>query len=529
MNDPMVHIKDRRGFPMVTQGKSPHGRRHGPIYESPPVLARGMLVLLFIVSMIAHSSAQNLINSGTINNTGTIRVKGEASGLPSAIDGIFEYFGASQNVPAVQYKNLVLSGSGTKSTETGDFGVTTDLSIASLVTLSIESSSTITLGGTLSEQGKLTGAIKKTVDLSGSTTSSDFGGIGATISWSGTEPGSTSVMRSSGTALTGNGNQSIKRYYDIVPTTNSGLNATLVFEYSDDELNSQNASTLELWRSIDGGVTWIRQGGAVDTAAKTITKDGITSFSLWTAADADHPLGTSAIVVNAKIFLQGPYSNGSMSTALNGGGYIPLDQPYNTSPWNYAGTESVTSVPAGVVDWMLVDLRSTSDGPVVARRAGFVKSDGLVVDIDGSSPLAFSDVSGGDYYIVIRHRNHLAIMSANVVTLSSSSELYDFTTSQSKAFGTEPMADLGGGVFGMWAGDVNANGTLKFSGSGNDRALILTRIGGTDITLTVSGYYAEDVNMNGIVKYSGAENDRAVILTNIGGTDITLTRATQVP
>ena len=81
----------------------------------------------------------------------------------------------------------------------------------------------------------------------------------------------------------------------------------------------------------------------------------------------------------------------------------------------------------------------------------------------------------------------------------------------------------------MFAGDVNGDGQLKYTLAGNDRALILTRIGGTNINATVAGYYNEDVNLDGVVKYSLAGNDRAIILQNIGGSNINATVSTQVP
>ncbi len=216
-------------------------------------------VLVFTgLSMVQVGSAQDLINSGQIRNSGTIRVRGEAVGLPSAVDGIFEYFGADQIIPATQYQGLVLSGSGTKTTVGGSFGVTGTIAIATAVTLAVEPGEIITLGGTLDEQGLLTGSIGKSVILSGGTTSSDFGNIGTTISWTDLSPGFTTVIRTSGIASTGEGNESIKRYYDIAPTFGTGLNATYVFRYSDNELNGQDPSTLELWRSLDGGATWRR-------------------------------------------------------------------------------------------------------------------------------------------------------------------------------------------------------------------------------------------------------------------------------
>jgi hypothetical protein len=282
-------------------------------------LARAVLAGLFLVILADLSSAQNLINTGSINNTGLIRVKEEAVGLPPRIDGVFEFFGGNQQVPATQYSQLVLSGSGTKTTTGGSFTISDSIYIASAVTLRAESGSSITLDGTLTEAGYLAGMIAKTVDLSGSTSSSNFGNIGATISWTGTAPGSTRVTRGSDTTLTGNGFQSIKRFYDIIPTMNTGLNGALVFKYSNNELNGQNPATLSLWRSADNGATWRRQGGTVDAASGTITKTGITSFSLWTAADSDHPLGPSTLegIPTTIALAEGNNAIGPVNTSLN--------------------------------------------------------------------------------------------------------------------------------------------------------------------------------------------------------------------
>lgn len=118
-----------------------------------------------------------------------------------------------------------------------------------------------------------------------------FGGIGFTLSASGSTPGSTTIMRQTGAASIGNGNQSILRYFSITPTNNSGLNATLSFRYSNSELNGHNPSILGLWKSTDNGVTWNFEGGTVDTALKRLMLSGVQSLSRWTASDTLHPLG----------------------------------------------------------------------------------------------------------------------------------------------------------------------------------------------------------------------------------------------
>jgi hypothetical protein len=107
--------------------------------------------------------------------------------------------------------------------------------------------------------------------------------------------------------------------------------------------------------------------------------------------------------------------------------------------------------------------------------------------------------------------------------------MYDFTLSDTSFYGTGGAKEIEPGVWGMWAGDVNGDGTLKYNLSNNDRALILQEIGGSDINAVLNGYYPEDVNMDGTVRYNLSNNDRAKILINIGGSDINAIRNSQVP
>lgn len=63
----------------------------------------------------------------------------------------------------------------------------------------------------------------------------------------------------------------------------------------------------------------------------------------------------------------------------------------------------------------------------------------------------------------------------------------------------------------------------------NDRDPVLVRIGGVVATNTVDGYFPEDVNLNGQVKYTGTGNDLYPILQTIGGGAATNVRYEQVP
>ncbi len=171
------------------------------------------------------------------------------------------------------------------------------------------------------------------------------------------------------------------------------------------------------------------------------------------------------VLVAVKVYLQGPMVDTVMSTNLLNAGVIPLMQPYAAAPWNYAGTDSVNAIPAGVVDWVLIELRSdTASTTTLASSAAFVKSDGAVVDLDGTSAVAFSSLDSGNYFIVVRHRNHLPVMSSArvVCDIDTSPSPYDFSLSQSSAFSTGADGLKAVGTkFAMFSGDGNGDGFIN--------------------------------------------------------------------
>lgn len=123
------------------------------------------------------------------------------------------------------------------------------------------------------------------------------------------------------------------------------------------------------------------------------------------------------------VLLEGPYAGGgAMTTGAIG---VPLTQPYNVAPWNYQGQESITTLPPNIADWVLItlkkDLNPALPDPLtavdIASRAAFLKIDGTIVDINGSGKLGFS-VEPGDYYVVVEHRNHLAVMTPTAITIN---------------------------------------------------------------------------------------------------------------
>jgi hypothetical protein len=171
------------------------------------------------------------------------------------------------------------------------------------------------------------------------------------------------------------------------------------------------------------------------------------------------PVGIRAY---AKLLLQGTYSpiSGVMGTTLNP--ILPNMQPYNTAPWNYGGNENGSNINSKIVDWVLVEARSTANGLPMERRAAYLRDDGMLISpYDGLEGLVFANLTNGNsYYLVVRHRNHLAAMSSSAVTLpNSSATAWDFSNNNN-VYGTNQVAQMSDGKYALFAGDINANGVV---------------------------------------------------------------------
>jgi len=172
-----------------------------------------------------------------------------------------------------------------------------------------------------------------------------------------------------------------------------------------------------------------------------------------------------------KVFLEGAYENGEMSTTLKDKGLIPVTQPYSGSPWFYDGTESMSSIPENAVDWVLVEMRETqgdastaTSDKMIARQAGLLMKDGSIKHIDdcGIGNLRFSDSYSDNLYVVIYHRNHIAVISASPLIFFNGNSNYNFTIGESKALGgSSGHKEIAPGVWGLVAGDSNADGVIN--------------------------------------------------------------------
>jgi len=114
-----------------------------------------------------------------------------------------------------------------------------------------------------------------------------FGGLGIELLAAGATPGQTTALRVTGLPQTLESGESAERFFDLSPTVNDGLDATVVFHYLDSELNGLDEGNLALYSSSDGGVFWEQRGGTVDPVDNTVTLGGLNSLSRWTLGPAE--------------------------------------------------------------------------------------------------------------------------------------------------------------------------------------------------------------------------------------------------
>ncbi len=165
-----------------------------------------------------------------------------------------------------------------------------------------------------------------------------------------------------------------------------------------------------------------------------------------------------------------------MSNDLTGLANFPISDPYAVAPLNakfvHVNSGAVaTTTPLvlaitgndAIVDWMFLELRTGVSGStsVAYTKAALLQADGDIVDIDGVSSVQFKNAVPGDYYVAVRHRNHLGFRTANKVAVSNNTSPLDFTSGSVLLNGATPMTTLASSnVNVMNGGDSNSDGSI---------------------------------------------------------------------
>ncbi len=254
------------------------------------------------------------------------------------------------------------------------------------------------------------------------------------------------------------------------------------------------------------GLFWIRNNPGLTCV---LVDDATYSFA-FTKRDFQTSYNevTCGIQASPKVFLQGAAINPNtgeealMRDDLRVAGMLPTKSPYSDGLLCTSTVFEVTGNDA-IVDWVWVELRDDSDNTaVVASQSALLQRDGDVVATDGTTALSFNK-SVNDYFIVIKHRNHLAIITNETIDLSDTATTIDFTTDTTfKLGGTNALIAIGNGILGMVSGDSDADGQIQ-----NSDISTVMQILGTSV------YSSSDMDMNGQIQNSDINN---LLNANIG-------------
>ncbi|MEZ5196901.1 MAG: hypothetical protein R2764_10985 [Bacteroidales bacterium] len=280
---------------------------------------------------------------------------------------------------------------------------------------------------------------------------------------------------------------------NALPEITTNLKVQLGFQVGIE--TSYTLSATELY-SFDPGVTI----HLLDSKDNVLTDFMVDSTYTFTASPDDCYerfslfFNLTSNFLDLNVFLEGPFNSAGMNTELTSKNLIPLNQPYNVAPWNYAGAESVTSMPDNVVDWILLEFRDAVDAATATSattfgwQAALLFSNGKVKGLDGCNTIDFSGSITNNLFVVVHHRNHLAVMSANALVKAGGVYSYDFSSGVSQAYnGSLAHKDLGAGVYGMLGGDANSDGVINDS----DATAVWYSEAGEN------GYLASDVTLDG--------------------------------
>jgi hypothetical protein len=196
------------------------------------------------------------------------------------------------------------------------------------------------------------------------------------------------------------------------------------------------------------------------------------------------PVAPKLAYANVKVFLQGPYvaAADTMANTLRKNGWLATH--FGSIP-----------IPTLAVDSINIELRDSAAAAAATHRRfapAWLLTNGTVrgfADTTRTS-ISFDSLAAGKYYVVVRHRNHLAIMSSQKDSIDNNSTpvAYDFSTGQTQAWGTNAMKAVGT-RFALFAGNGNGDGLIN----GADQNSVWRVQNG------LPGYYGGDFDLNGLV------------------------------
>lgn len=211
-----------------------------------------------------------------------------------------------------------------------------------------------------------------------------------------------------------------------------------------------------------------------------------------------------------RVLLEGAYVDGDPDHLMHGKlQRYNLLQPKPAS-WPVSGKDSI-------VDWVVVETREAIAGPTISSDTFLLRTDGWLITQTGNDTLALQNTTklwgAQNMYVVIRHRNHISIMSKNavpVVDAANKTSVYTLDMTQESnlycpAGSTLDLhaQKLNSNLWGLAAGydlhDPNGSPNNYLISISNPNTAKFADI--KEIQASYRGYYWRDVNLDGIVEW----------------------------
>lgn len=262
----------------------------------------------------------------------------------------------------------------------------------------------------------------------------------------------------------------------------------------------------------------INVGGAYSQGAATVAcQKTIDNQVTYQAAPP-----ASSLQFSVKALLQAAFdtNEGLMRDNLRTTQHLPLQTPYAKLGYSLSGSTTLnpnllTNTDGNaLVDWVLIELRDQADPTQIQQTiSALLQRDGDVVEPSTNSTILTAQLPNNDYYIAIRHLNHLGVMTANPISLSDNTvSTIDFIDPNLATWGDNARLIIAPISF-LWAGDSNQDGKVIAVGIDNDINPILGDVllhpnnGGLHANYIAEGYTATDINLDGNTIYAGNNNE----------------------
>lgn len=260
--------------------------------------------------------------------------------------------------------------------------------------MTVETTGSVYISGVSDVIENTSGYLKGKVESSSLSSATQFAGLTLGTGFTGT------ITRTTGTPLSTGSPKTALRNYSFA--TGSPITSDVTLNLVTSGANDESNGIAEKYVYTNDGAAW---KGYSDNASTP---------SLIKAAGVDVIDGTNLTVAEgvglvAKIYLEGPYNStaNNMNNSLYTGGNIPT-----TSPFTALAPRTASSVPTSAVDWVLLEIRTgTAASTTVGYRSAFVDVNGNIINDAGATEVGLPGIGGTDYYIVVKHRNHLGVMS----------------------------------------------------------------------------------------------------------------------